>query len=330
MSDPRAPSVEMLWETVDPHATLHERFGFPDAASAGVWVTDTVRAGWGIEVLDCRRIVMSDKNALAWLTSSQGPLVAKWSIAPEEFARLEALSHVIEELGRSGIPVPVPPTMRGQPLRVEIDGASMGLQRAVPGRILDVGDPRQVRAAGRMLGRLHATLAQIPDVGEALAPSEPHVSLPERVREWCAADRSSIPESALDVLRDSVIDDHDGLPRHLLHGDFRSTNILWSGHEISGVLDLDDARIDYRIDEVARSAVLLGTRFTDWDPVTAEVRTEFLRGYESVNPLTPVEARWWGVLVLWYSLAMIPASGQSSMWLHAAMDEVSKHHHGKR
>ena len=37
---------------------------------------------------------MSDSNALAWVSTSSGRLIAKWSIAPQRFVRLAALSRL--------------------------------------------------------------------------------------------------------------------------------------------------------------------------------------------------------------------------------------------
>ncbi|EFP56719.1 hypothetical protein HMPREF0321_2245 [Dermacoccus sp. Ellin185] len=36
--------------------------------------------------------MMSDGNALAWISTSQGRFIAKWSRTPEKFARLDAIS----------------------------------------------------------------------------------------------------------------------------------------------------------------------------------------------------------------------------------------------
>jgi homoserine kinase type II len=72
------------------------------------------------------------------------------------------------------------------------------------------------------------------------------------------------------------------------------------------VIDFEEARLGYRVDGLARSAVMLGTRLRDWGPVSAEVRETFRAGYHSVRRLTPVEAHWWDVLVLWYALALVP------------------------
>jgi homoserine kinase type II len=82
MGDSRVPVVEMSWEAHDPHGALGERFGFEDALSAGRWIAATVHDQWGIRVDSCERIVISGRNALAWVTTPSGRLLAKWSVPP--------------------------------------------------------------------------------------------------------------------------------------------------------------------------------------------------------------------------------------------------------
>lgn len=129
--------------------------------------------------------------------------------------------------------------------------------------------------------------------------------------------------AAIGTLRDVLPDRGSDQPVQLLHGDLRSTNILWSKGQVAAVLDFDEARMGHRVEEVARSAVLLGTKFTEWDAVTPAVRDEFLRAYASTHPLSECDLRWVRALVLWYSLVMVPAADSSSSWVRAAVDELS-------
>lgn len=133
----------------------------------------------------------------------------------------------------------------------------------------------------------------------------------------------TVPAAAQDALRRLVADaDPDPLPTQLVHGDYRSANILVAGPGIAAVIDFEEARFDHRIDELARSAVMLGTRFRDWGPVSPEVRTAFLDGYQSERRMTAVEATWWDALVLWYSLVLTPAGEDPTGWGQAALDQL--------
>lgn len=318
------PVVHMLWEDVDPQSVIESRFGLGNAEQVGSWIKEIVRSEWGFDILSCDRIVISDRNALGWLNSPSGVFVAKWSVASDTFAHLDAFARVVAWLGEQGVPVSAPiPTKDGR-VQLEADNVSLALQREIDGTILDVGASMQVQAAGATLARVHGALAAYPESLKSPPLHAPEVPLSGLVRGWLHGDRAHVPTAALQALEESLDSGlDDALPTQMLHGDFRCTNIMWSGTEVSGVLDFDEARIGHRIDELARSAVLLGTRYRDWGPVSAEVRANFLDGYRSVSTLTPAEARWWPVLVLWYSVAMIPKHEGSSSWSRAALEELS-------
>ncbi len=51
---------------------------------------------------------------------------------------------------------------------------------------------------------------------------------------------------------------------------------------------------------------------------------QFLDGYQSVRPLTPDEAAWWPVLVLWPSLVMVPSGEDRTGWGSEALAYVGE------
>jgi homoserine kinase type II len=325
MPDTQMPAVEMLWETHDPHGVLEERFGFGDAVSAGRWVAATVHEHWGIRIDSCERIVMSDRNALAWVTTPSGDLLTKWSIAPVRFPRLLQIAQLTNWLDGNGLPVSAAVPSTDGRLQVEIEGVSMCLQRVVQGELLDVEDPDQVRAAGAILARLHHALAGYPGTGQIVPPEGLPEPLPARITGWLGTAGEHVPEAGRDTLRRLVEDaPADLLATQLVHGDFRSSNILCTGAKIAAVIDFEEVRLDHCIDELARSAVMLGTRFRDWGPVSAEVRAMFLSGYESVRRLTAVEASWWDILVLWYALVLLPPGDDPTGWGSAALSHLAE------
>ncbi len=325
MTETHAPTLEMLWEAHDPSGAIETRFGFSDGAAAGRWVATTLDEYWGVRVDSCERIVMSDRNALAWVGTPSGRMLAKWSVAPERFRRLAALARLTAWLDGQGLPVSAPVAALDGGLQVEVDGASLCLQREIDGSLLDTTDPDQVRAAGAVLARLHDALAVYPDadrVPELVAPSKP---LGAQVTEWLDSGPDRVPATARDALRRMVADTPpDPLPTQLVHGDFRSANVLCVGPDVAAVIDFEEARFDHRIVELARSAVMLGTRFRNWGPVSSEVRAGFLDGYQTARRMTPPEAGWWDVLVLWYSLAMMPSGEDPTGWGSAALSHLTE------
>ncbi|MEV4314836.1 phosphotransferase [Actinocrispum sp. NPDC049592] len=311
------PVLEMLWEADDPRHALDRRFGFSEGRSAARWVAAMLADHWGVRVDSCERIVISDRNALAWVGTSSGRLLAKWSVAGERFARLGEMARLTDWLDGRGLPVSAPvPALDGR-LQVEAGGVSMGLQREIKGELLDIAEPGQVRAAGAVLARLQEALAAYPDADRIAGPSLP---LTARVTGWLDSAAEHVSAMARDALRGLLAGaPPDPLPIQLGHHDFRSANILCAAGEVVAVIDFEEARADHRIIELARAAVLLGTRFRDWGPTTAEVRADFLAGYQSVHPLTPVESAWWEIVLLWQALVFVPPGDDPAGWGPSAL-----------
>jgi homoserine kinase type II len=325
MAESHAPVVEMLWEAHDPRRALDGRFGFGDGESAGRWVAATLDRYWGVRIHSCERIVISDHNALAWVGTPSGRLVAKWSVVPGRFPHLVEMARLTRWLDGQGLPVSAPlPALDGR-LQIEVDGASMCLQHEIEGDLLDTADPDQVRAAGAVLARLQDALAAYPDTDRVAALAGPSVPLAARVTGWLDSGAAQVPATARDTLRGLVADaPADRLPTQLVHRDFRSANILCAGVEVAAVIDFEEARLDHRVVELARSAVMLGTRYRNWGPVSAEVRAGFLAGYRSVRRLTPVEAGWWDILLLWQVLAIVPPGDDPTGWGPSALSHLAE------
>ncbi|MER7608588.1 phosphotransferase [Nocardioides sp. NPDC127503] len=146
----------------------------------------------------------------------------------------------------------MPQAARDGRVQVEVDGFSLGLQRVVDGELLDITDPVQVGAAGEMVARVHAAMAEYPERVPTDEPPAPGAQL--------------------------------------VGNDFRSANILWARGRIAAVLDLEETTYRRRVDDLAQAAVLLGTRYRDWRPTPADVRKAFVAAYESVLPLAQDDA----------------------------------------
>jgi homoserine kinase type II len=321
----QVPVLEMLWETQDPRHALGERFGFSDGQAASRWVADTLAEHWGVRIDSCERIVMSGGNALAWAGTPAGRLLAKWSVVPERFPRLAEAARLTSWLHGRGVPVSVPVPARDGRLQLEVDRVSMGLQREIAGDLLDTADLHQVRAAGAALARLQDALAAYPDADRISAPVVASMPLTARVNDWLDSHADHLPATVRDTLRGMVAGaPPDRFPRQLVHFDFRSANILCARGDIAAILDFEEARHDHRLVELARAAVLLGTRYHNWGPVSAEVHKEFLTGYESERPLTPAEAGWWDILLLWHGLAMVPPGDDPTGWGPSALSQLAR------
>jgi homoserine kinase type II len=262
------PAVDMLWESADPSQALTRRFGFRDGACAAEWVADVLERYWELEVVRCDRLVISARNVMAWVLAGGRHLIAKWSSLPHRFSHLEDAARLVAWLDTQAVPVAAPIAATDGRLLVELGNDArrrlisrlplpgsrflVGVLPVVEGDLLAVEDPRHVDDAGRMLATMHQALATYP--GQAARRGQ-------------------------------------GAHTQLLHNDFRSANILHDGTRISAVLDFEEITWDTRVADIAKSAVLLATRYRDWGPTSESVRTAYVNAYErhARDPLTTSE-----------------------------------------
>jgi Ser/Thr protein kinase RdoA (MazF antagonist) len=312
--------LSMLWESVEPEVALTERFGFGNFGTVTEWVSMVLSEKWGITVGGCTRMVISDHNAIVWVESNQGDVVVKWSRAVERFPSLDASSRLLRTLAERGIPVAMPIATADGRDRVTLDGPAGPLSVTVlpelTGDWLDVKNRAAVLSAGACLAEVH----------QALGASHHNVSpvsvrakqLKARISDWLAGEDCGFATEASRRLKDLLSgapDLHD--EPQLVHNDFRAANILTRDSKVIGVLDFDDVVIDYRVNDLAKACVYLGTRFTEWRPTPTAVRETLRAGYESVRPLSPAEARWFEILVLWQGLKAIPGENDTFGWASA-------------
>lgn len=300
------PVVTMLWEVGDPHAALGSRFGFTEPLDAAVWLQTLMANYYGLTVTRCERITLSATNALAWVETPSGKYVVKWCCNSQRFPHLAALADLTVWLADRGRPVSTPLAALDGQRQIVVDGVSVGVQQHIQAELLDVNSADAVYAAGVEYGHLHVILAAHPHV--EIAGDTPSRPLIERIDSLTHALAGRVPEQVLALLG------HDAAAAHLsttdssaagstladaqlVHGDFRSANILCDGAEVVAVLDFEETHRAYRVCDAAKSAVLLGTRYHDWAPSPTCVHRTFRAGIESVAPFSEHEAAWWDVLI---------------------------------
>jgi homoserine kinase type II len=241
----------MLWESTEPRSALQERFGLAGFDEAGSWLTKVLAEAWAIDVQRCDRIIISGDNAIAWIRTNRGALVAKWSRAQDHFVRFAATADLVHALHRQGVPVAPPLASVDGQYRVIIGSLSMTVQPEVDGELLDTTDDTAVRRAGACLARLHSALATQRD--SRLTESARHrggsLDLRRRIGTWLQGlqheDNGMAPAASA-----RLCDQLASLPQidnepQLIHNDYRASNILTSGSGITAVLDFDEVALDY-------------------------------------------------------------------------------------
>ncbi|MFC0625792.1 phosphotransferase enzyme family protein [Kribbella deserti] len=322
--------LSMLWESADPREALRERFSLDDFDDAVAWMSKGLAEAWGINVETCDRIIISDTNAIAWVGTDRGALIAKWSRAQDQFERLEAIADLLKALHDQGMPV-APPLASLSANQLEdkrLDGRhrlilhsgqtplSMTVQPQIDGELLDITDEAVVRQAGACLATLHNALADHAD--PRLADPKPTDDLGQQIQTWLEREDAGRAPDASARLRDQIA----SLPpidreTQFIHRDYRSSNILTAGSEVLAIIDFDGVVTGYCINDLAFAFVYIGTRFRSWAPTPAYVREALLDGYQSVRPLTQLEHKWLQAVVLWYGIGAIPPGDDPAGWAAA-------------
>lgn len=310
----------MLWESAEPRSALKERFGLDSFDGAGSWLSNLLAEAWDIEVQACHRIVISGDNAIAWVRTNQGALVAKWSRAQDQFVKFAATGDLIQALHQQGVPVAPPLASGDGQHRVIIDSMSATVQPHIDGEHLDITSNAAVRSAGACLARLHNALAtqsdsRLTELGRQTGGS---LDLGRRIETWLREEDSGMVPAASARLRDQIasLQPIDAGPQ-LIHNDYRASNILTSGAGIAAVLDFDEVGVDYCVSDLANTFVLLGTQFTNWLPTPGRARDALLEGYQSVRPLTRLELHWLRALVVMRGIQAIPPGNDPAGWASA-------------
>jgi homoserine kinase type II len=324
------PVVSMLWETVDPYTALDTRFAFARPEDAASWLRATLAGRWGVAVHRCERIVLSARNALAWLETDAGKLLAKWSVAPGLHPRLAALAELTAWLHGRRLPVSPPLAALDGSLQLATPKGSLGLQTVKAGELLDPGDPAQVKEAGSVLAAFHDALAGYPraavvvSCSGASSPYDPGLAtglgICERVTRWLDSGAPGSASRAVAFLRDRLTSFPEAnLPGpQLVHNDIRSANILCRGSQVSALLDFEEVTLDHRVCDLAKAAVMLGTRFRNWAPLDLEVQRSFVDGYREFHNLSPSEETSLPVLVVYRTLSRVPGDADPAGWAMAA------------
>lgn len=177
----------------------------------------------------------------------------------------------------------------------------------IDAKLLDTKDFDAVYAAGREYAYLHQALARYPDPERIPPPADYPPPLTERIATLIESYESKTTQAKLGRLQ-GLADDADScdLPYQLVHGDYRSANVLYGSKNVAAVLDFEEVHTDHLICDAARSAALLSTRYHNWSPTSTAVQDVFRDGIESVVPFTDTETAWWETLIAATTLLVFP------------------------
>ena len=310
------PSLQptMLWESSNPDTVLAQRFHFATTDKATHWLADRIGRTYGLTVVSVDRLVMSSYNLLAWLTTTQGALLAKCCAFVAAHQRLRQVGELVVWLGQMQLPVAAPLVATVGSVQVLCDHLSLSLQRVISGELLDPTQLVQAERAGVTLAQLHQALATYP-YATALATPAPVPSLLTQIEQWVQQKKATLTDPTLTANVTRLLAQvsqlaTSPLATQLVHGDYRAANVLWRENEIAAILDFEEVRWGYRVNDLAWAAVHLGTRYHDWGPIALTVQQTFIQSYRAAYPLDAAEEAWLPALLAWHSLTLtMPAGG---------------------
>lgn len=236
-------------------------------------------------------------------------------------AAAAAYEHdVLKRLGDGGEwPVAAPIAAANGATIVEADGRLYALFPFLEGAAGPAHSLPHLRIKGRLLARLHDALAalrvteQRPTVGKLweldvnvhgsgyATFNDALAAFGRKHRELASGIRAQRYRSLRELSRLR----YGEQPDTLIHGDFRSGNLLFAGGALSGALDFDLVHLDARITDIAWSVLsdcAEPPADTALDPAAAAA---FLGGYAEHSPLTGAEARLIVPLIRAHNLAIL-------------------------
>lgn len=246
----------------------------------------------GIQPISVRRATSVHTNDFWRVRTTDGLLFLRRSIATRSINAVEHELAILERLAGREWPVP---TAVHRPLVA--DSRVWTAFDALPGRIRRaasaVGERREQAERGRLLGRLHFDMAAMDDLGQKPGLGRAEVSF-ARLEGQLAGLARSRPNEARRLaqhLDRTQLDLQelraDQQPVQMIHGDFSTWNLLFTGGALTGLLDFDLCHVNHRVADFAIS----------WRGVYDDV----VVGYTETNLLTPTD---WALLVpvfrAWY------------------------------
>ncbi len=196
---------------------------------------------------------------------------------------------------REGVPCPRPLSFQGKVLRTLSDGTTYMVMEFCPGVMMDHNTVTtdQMYSLGKACGQIHRTFSSLPPQGVRGYPLD-RKSVLQELREHyrtqmeeCgkAAEEGGPVGSSSDfsdssakffralererrILEKLPADFFDRLETGIGHEDFTPDNMLFSGNEVSAILDLDRSQYSYRLHDVGRAILSFALKDGEYSGAT--------------------------------------------------------------
>jgi homoserine kinase type II len=261
-----------------------------------------VSDAWGVTSSAVAEIAEGRMNSHWRVETTAGPFVLRRYTRLRLPESIPAEHTVLESAANAGWPVALPVIALDGERVVWANGALYSLFPFLRGESTPPDSLSHLRIKGRLLARLHN------DIGGSLETPRPGFG-----RAWeldvtlQAAGSISFntaladfgkeqPDLAAGVrrqryrnLRELARLGYGDLPSTVIHGDFRHDNLLFSGAELTGLLDFDSVRTDSPAVDLAISIFMDCTLPPDHNALDPQRVGAFVDGYARVRALTDTE-----------------------------------------
>lgn len=242
------------------------------------------------EVIDFKSMKKGVANKLFKVTTTYGTYILKIAIRNSEAGRVAYEVELLNKL--ENLPSPKPIVNRDGTYLVDIDTYKAFLYPYLPGDPPEAVTDNMTIQSALALARLHLQLKNF-------VPAK----TTNRIRLWdipayypLAKLRSAIGKVknteiqagatyASDHIEKYIIDT-SSLPQGCLHGDFKPENLLFSGEELTGIVDFDNSYIEALAFEVGYALAWFCRTDKKFNLKRAKL---FLENYQNVRPLTQAE-----------------------------------------
>ena len=237
--------------------------------------------------VSCQGIADGVENSNFRLETERGLFILTLYERRVREADLPYFLDLMRWLADRRFPCPPPVADRGGALLKRVRGRPAALVSFLPGAAIADPTPRQCRAAGAALARLHLAGAGFPGdrdntLGRAAWPSLFKGLAP-------AADRlrAALSREVADDLAELTAAWPDGLPRGAIHADFFPDNVFFVGDEVSAAIDFYIACTDAYAYDLA--VALAAWSFGPDGRFQAEGAAAMISGYHGVRALDDAE-----------------------------------------
>lgn len=207
-------------------------------------IARSLLGAWGLEAAALEGVASGLMHRTFFVTAPAGAFVLQrlhhLLATPEILADYQAVTAHLAAKGLAG--PRLVPTREGQPVAVDGEGRWWRLTTRVPGHTRDkVRGPVDAEAGARMLGRFHVAMADIPWQFRSAHPLHDTAAHLARLQAALAVhDAAAIQPEVDEILRElpGLVLPPD-LPRQVVHGDPKISNVMFEGDEAVGLIDLD-------------------------------------------------------------------------------------------